>query len=65
MEIFTFSGELIRIYRGYIFLFDMIQLTNGKYMDLIKNFLGLQILVFLQIKDFTKYALGWQTDKDA
>lgn len=65
MEIFTFSGELIRIYRGYIFLFDMIQLTNGKYMDLIKNFLGLKILVFLQIKDFTKYALGWQIGKDA
>lgn len=42
----------------------MIQLTNGKYMDLIKNFLGLQILVFLQIKDFTKYALGWQIGKD-
>lgn len=43
----------------------MIQLTNGKYMDLIKNFLGLQILVFLQIKDFIKYALGWQIGKDA
>lgn len=65
MEIFTISGDLIRIYGGYIFLFDMIQLTNGKYMDLVKNFLGLQILVFLQIKDFTKYALGWQIDKDA
>lgn len=65
MEIFTFSGELIKIYRSYIFLFDMIQLTNGKYMDLIKNFLGFQILVFLQIKDFTKHVLGWQIDKDA
>lgn len=43
----------------------MIQLTNGKYMDLIKNFLGLKILVFLQIKDFSKYALGWQIGKDA
>lgn len=56
MEIFAF--ELIKIYRSYIFLFDMIQLANGKYMDLIKNFLGFQILVFLQIKDFTKHVLG-------
>lgn len=50
MDVIYFDEKIIRIFIGYIFIFDLCFLIKWKYFCLIKNFGGSNILFFLNMK---------------